>query len=240
MAAAILHVVQHQQARQQRKPRLFRKRVHPLEEYEDEEVIRKKYRLTKDLILDLYDEIGEDLEPETSRNHAVKGIDKLLCALRFYATGSFQDTVGEGFGVHRSTVSRIITKVTDSICRLRHRYIKFPQGRDEAQRTKRQFHAIDGFPNVLGAIDGSLIAIKTPSEDEPNYVSGRKTGHHLNVLAVCSANLEFTYIVAKFPGSSNDAYIWNNSGLCRKFQQGRMPEGWLIGDSGYVLPQFSN
>ena len=80
---------------------------------------------------------------------------------------------------------------------------------------KENFHQIArkhghaGFPNVLGAIDGALISIKTPDEDEFIYVS-RKGGHSLNVLAACDANLKFTYLVAKYPGSTNDSYIWNN------------------------------
>ena len=36
------------------------------------------------------------------------------------------------------------------------------------------------FPNVLGCIDGILIEIKGPSENEPDYVN-KKEFHSLNV-----------------------------------------------------------
>ena len=50
--------------------RLFRDRLHPLDAYDDIEIVRR-YRLSRELILELYDYIGEHLEPQTPRNHAI-------------------------------------------------------------------------------------------------------------------------------------------------------------------------
>ena len=58
--------------------------------------------------------------------------------------------------------------------------------------------------NVLGAIDGTLINIVAPTEDENIYVN-RKGNHSMNILAVCNAKMLYTYVVSKFPGSTNDA-----------------------------------
>ena len=99
---------------------------------------------------------------------------------------------------------------------------------------KQHFHDIAGFPHVIGAIDGTLISIKAPKTDEHRYVS-RKGGHSLNILAICDADLMITYIVAKYPGATNDSFIWMVSNLCEKFVEGRYPDSWLIGHSRYSV-----
>lgn len=53
------------------------------------------------------------------------------------------------------------------------------------------FYDISSFPNVLGAIDGTLIPIQWMSgDDEPNYVC-RKQYHAINVQAICDAELTY-------------------------------------------------
>ena len=140
--------------------------------------------------------------------------------------------MGDGLGLHRSTVSRIITRVTAAICRLKHTFIKFPRNEDEVQQTKEQFYNKAHFPNVLGAIDGTLVPIIAPKDEENIYVS--RKGHSLNVLAVADATMKFTYVVSKFPGSTNDGYIWTTCALHGKFERGEM-DGLLLGDSGCVF-----
>ena len=88
-----------------------------------------------------------------------------------------------------------------------------------------------GFPNVLGAIDGTLISIIAPKQYENLYVS-RKGGHALNILAICDSKMKFSYVVAKYPGATNDAYIWANSRLFTLFERGDINDSYLLGDSG--------
>lgn len=66
------------------------------------------------------------------------------------------------------------------------------------------------------------------------YVN-RKNYHSINVQAVCDSKLRFVNIVAKWPGSTNDSFILENSALKDMFERGAIPEGWLLGDSGYPL-----
>ena len=107
---------------------MFRDMLNPLDTYDDIEIVQR-FRLSRQLILDLYDQIGYGLQPATHRNHAIPGILQIFCALRFYASGSFQTVVGDCIHIHRSSVCRIVAKVTRAICRLRNRYIKFPRQR---------------------------------------------------------------------------------------------------------------
>ena len=135
-------------------------------------------------------------------------------------------------GVHRSSVSRIVRRVTAKICNLRHRYIQFPRTRENISAVKQDFYHISQFPNVIhvGSVDGTLIPIKIPVTNEHLYVS-RTGGHNINMLAVCDALLQFMYVVSKYPGSANDSFIWMNCYLRQQFERKEI-QVWLLGDSG--------
>ncbi|KAK0140608.1 putative nuclease HARBI1 [Merluccius polli] len=74
------------------------------------------------------------------------------------------------------------------------------------------FAEIAGFPNVIGAIDCTHIAIKAPSEGEYAYVN-RKHFHSLNVQIICDAQMRLTNIVARWPGSTHDSFVLTNSSV---------------------------
>ena len=46
-------------------------------------------------------------------------------------------------------------------------FIKFPKTGGQARQTSQEFQDISCFPQVVGALDGSLIPSKAPKED-PN------------------------------------------------------------------------
>ena len=66
----------------------------------------------------------------------------------------------------------------------------------------------------------------------------RKGFHSLNVQAVVDSTGRFQNIVARWPGSNHDAFIWANSRLCHSFEEGAYGEGWLLGDSAYPLRRY--
>lgn len=90
------------------------------------------------------------------------------------------------------------------------------------------FLEINGFPKVLGCIDGTHIALKVAKEDQHVY-RNRKGYDSLNVQAICNASNEITQLTVKWPGSTHDSFMWRNCDLADKFEAGDMPEGWLLG-----------
>ena len=63
---------------------------------------------------------------------------QVLLALWFYATGTFQDVIGELIGISQVTASRPITRVTDVLVRHVSEWVKMPTRR-EANITKWKF-----------------------------------------------------------------------------------------------------
>ena len=101
----------------------------PLEVYNDSAVIQR-YRLPRELIRQLLGTISEDLRRATRRNFALTPQVQLLAALRFYATGSFQQVVGDGQGLSKASVCRSVQAVTYSLLRLVPQHVHF-HTRDE-------------------------------------------------------------------------------------------------------------
>jgi len=108
---------------------------------------------------------------------------QLMITLKFYATGTFQATVGDLFGVDQGTTSRTITRVTRALLRRMSTYVHLPN-QHEADIQKAEFFKMARFPNVIGCVDGTHIRIIAPSENEYEYVN-RKNQHSINVQVRC-------------------------------------------------------
>lgn len=231
--AAILALVEEDHQRVRR--RILRDRQNPLDSLDDRALIAK-YRLSRACILDLCHELNDELQHPTRRSHPLPVSLQLLAALRYYGTGTFFLGVGDTLGIGKTVVSYCVRDVSRAISTMSPRYITFPGDNQSQQNTKTDFYNMYGFPNCLGAIDGTLIPILAPPAalDEPAFVC-RKGYHAINAQAICNGRLLFTNAVVKWPGSTHDAFVWANCRLARKFEGGDFGESWLIGDSGYPL-----
>ncbi|XP_071139758.1 putative nuclease HARBI1 [Mytilus edulis] len=157
-----------------------------------------------------------------------------MTTLRILAKGDFLSEVADLHGISIASASRIVQSVCNAMCD-RIQNIQFPRGEEEQRKIKQRFFEISSFPNVLGAIDGTLIPIKGMSGvDEPNCVC-RKQYHAINVQAICDAELKFTNTVVRWPGATHDAFILANSNI-PTIMEGQ--NGWLLGDSGYGLKKW--
>lgn len=69
-------------------------------------------------------------------------MQKLLVALRFYATGNFLITAGELVGISEPSACRIIQQVTYTLAELRPYDIKMPQNDEEILKVSNNFYKI--------------------------------------------------------------------------------------------------
>lgn len=73
--------------------------------------------------------------------------------------------------------------------------------------------------------------------ENPEIYRNRKHYFSINVQATCDTNLQFTNIVARWPGSTHDAQIFDNSVLCAQFENIEYT-GILLGDGGYGCKKY--
>lgn len=90
-----------------------------------EEHFRKRYRFRRDTVQVLCELLRDELAPLVRTNNAFTLEQRVCCALRFFATGTFQMEVGNGEGASQSTMCRIISKVSYCLSEHANELIKF-------------------------------------------------------------------------------------------------------------------
>lgn len=151
----------------------------------------------------------------------VSPLQQLLITLRFYTTGTFQLVDGDLFGVSQPTISRIVKRVSGVIASHYNEVIRFPQG-NALLHVQRGFMDIGGIPGIVGAIDCTHIPIQSPGGMNAELYRNRKGFYSINVQAICDHQCNFTNIVARWPGSTHDSRIFDNSNICAKFEERRI------------------
>ncbi|XP_037508697.2 putative nuclease HARBI1 [Rhipicephalus sanguineus] len=210
-----------------------------------EETFRLRYRLTKDMARWLCEELRHDLERRRTGTRTAATVEQqVLCALRFFATGSYQGAIAsdEDLATSQSSVSRSIHAVVEAIVeRLGDEWIAFPASAQELAAAKEGFLNMDArFAGCIGAVDGTFICIRAPYDTDDNNKAAyfcRKGYYALNAMVVCDATLRITALEPTYPGSVHDAFVWRASTLSREFSAGSRGQGgeFLLGDSAYPL-----
>ncbi|XP_033747957.1 putative nuclease HARBI1 [Pecten maximus] len=183
MAMNLLFDILGEEGNRVRRPRVHYDRSSPLADLNDDQ-LRARYRFGRAGIEFIIGIVRDRLEYPTKRSNALSVEMQVLIALRFYATGTFQQVVGDTIMADKSTVSRVIRKVSEVLSSLIPQFIKWPVNRQDKLKIQQGFYQHGGFPGVVGSIDGTHIRIQAPTKDEPNFVN-RKGYHSINVQAVC-------------------------------------------------------
>ncbi|XP_070382829.1 putative nuclease HARBI1 [Dermacentor albipictus] len=199
----------------------------------------RRFRLSKGTVRLLCDELAGQLEAERATGLSVER--KVLCALRFFATGSFQASVGseETIRVSQSTVSECVRRVAEAVVNAgaRNKWVRFPKTAEEKAAVKEGFLRRGVIPGVIGCVDGSLIAIIAPKGERKAVFMCRKGYYALNCMFICDADMKILALDPLRPGSDHDVFVWRTTWLRRRFQAGRIVNAgeYLLGDSGYPL-----
>ena len=121
--------------------------------------------------------------------------------------------VANAFDIGKSTVSKVVRRVTMAISRLLGpQYTKHPQTIEKVEEMATHFQQRHGFPQCIGAIDGTHIGIKKPSEKASDYIN-RKGSYTMNIQACADYKYCFFDVAIKWPGSVHDTRIFSNSAL---------------------------
>ncbi|XP_018368221.1 PREDICTED: putative nuclease HARBI1 [Trachymyrmex cornetzi] len=103
-------------------------------------------------------------------------------------------SIATKFGVGRAMAFRALWRVTYTLHCVAPRFIRWPRNQVALDVIER-FQRSCGFPNVIGAIDGTHIKIRTSNEDADSYIN-RKGFHSMNVQMICDSRGLFTHCYA--------------------------------------------
>ncbi|KAJ1137376.1 hypothetical protein NDU88_003785 [Pleurodeles waltl] len=121
------------------------------------------YRLDSATIQELCAQLEPDL---MSAIHHPTGIPpqlQVLSVLHFLASGPFQTTVAIASGMSQPMFSNVLSRVLSALLKHMRSYIVFPQVED-LPTVKGDFYALGHIPNIIGAIDGTHVALVPPQE----------------------------------------------------------------------------
>lgn len=141
--------------------------------------------MSKTQFAEVLEYVKDDLESGRRCSKLAPSL-KLAIALRFYATGAYQRTLGEEYmlAVSQKAASNAIEEVTPlleaKLCQVK---IKFPQTAADKQKIKERFYNKTGFPGIIGCIDGTHVSILKPVANEHLYID-RFGKHSINVQLV--------------------------------------------------------
>jgi hypothetical protein len=208
-------------------------------------IFKSIYRLTRETAHHLIEDISPHLPARVRQEISLPDNLLVLCALHFYAQGSYQKSVSQdiNFPMCQSSVSNCINAITTTLNDHFAHLIKFPITEAARHNEKQKFmNLLNGFPGIIGAIDCTHIRIHPPPIDGENpgilYLN-RKGFHSINTQCIVGADLMLLAINARYPGSVHDSAIWATSQvrnfLSTAYENDELQSSWLIGDSGYPL-----
>lgn len=149
---------------------------------------------------------------DTVMRKAISLDKRVAIALYRLATSAEDRTVANLFGVSRSSVNLIFREFCDVVVRcLEARLVRLPRPH-EMKEHLRQFAAITGFPQCVGALDGCHIEVCPPKEHAADYYN-YKGWYSSILLAVVDHRYKFMYVNVGSPGRNHDAAVFERSRL---------------------------
>ena len=128
---------------------------------------------------------------------------QVLVTLRYLRKGSFVSECGNLHGISKSSVCRAVEDVTTSIYANGLKISNSQVGTKTYWILKEFFFTIAVLPNVIGSIDGILIPIIAPKDNEADFVC-RKEFHAINVQAVADDYLRYEFLWFILDGSNSN------------------------------------
>jgi hypothetical protein len=140
--------------------------------------------------------------------------------------------IQERFQHSGETVHRYFYAVLRALVRLHEEMVLLPLPTVTPWEIKRKTRFWPYFKDCIGALDGSHIRARVPESDTSRF-RNRKGFLSQNVLAACTFNLRFCYVLAGWEGSAHDSRVLNHARSDSDFV---IPnDKYYLADAGYGL-----
>lgn len=204
----------------------------------DADNFRAMFRMTRPTFMEVcsYLQRLPAFNPRPGGKHAISVDKQLLMTLWYLGCQENVNRVADRFGMSLSSVIRCRNRVLNSINTDLLHFIKWPRN-EELQALVNLFSQRNGFPGIVGALDGTHIEIRKPENHAASYIN-RKQFYSLQLQAVCDFEMKFTHVFMGYPGSCHDARVCRNSDLWNNGPQMCGVMNHIIADAAYPLKNW--
>ncbi|KAJ8939837.1 hypothetical protein NQ314_010966 [Rhamnusium bicolor] len=169
------------------------------------------FRISKAVINDIAVKFeGSDrYKRHTGQYGKISALNQVLIFLWFigHQTASFCDVI-DRIDVTIRSLHRIIKRMAIFLCNLSPQIITWPSNNEK--RIIEQHFRENGFPNIIGVIDGSHLKIDKPENDPDSYINRQC---YYSVQVVCDHTIKSRDIFVDYRGSVHDSRVYRNSPL---------------------------
>jgi hypothetical protein len=209
-------------------------------DHKDRPLFRRHLRMTYESFGILLERIREHVDVDTQmgflRGGKIIPEVHLYATIRYLAGASYSDICifcGISVPSFYCVIWRTIHAINKSI------RIDFPFTPQQCADVAAKFENISHngvIKNCVGAVDGYLLAIATPSKryakNVRSYFSGHYQKYGINIQACCDADCRFTFLGVGGPGVTKDRQGIKESGLFDKIE--KLPVGYVcVADCAY-------
>ncbi|XP_038154123.1 uncharacterized protein LOC119791856 [Cyprinodon tularosa] len=161
-------------------------------------------------------------------------IDELFLFLMYLAVGSTHRDLGERFGIHRTTVSRIITTWANFLYDLLGRQRLWLPREVMRARLPVEFAL---FPDTQVVLDCTEIYCQTPSDLmlQSEVFSTYKSHSTLKAMIGIAPHGAITFVSALYAGSMSDREIFKQSGIISVLE----PDMAIMVDRGFLVDNLA-
>lgn len=197
-----------------------------------EEECLETLHLSRQVVTDICHLLADDLTKNSNCPYLIPVAVRVMAALHFFATGSFQNPLSSTGGISQSAVSGAIHAVSNALVRHAAKFIEFPNTPESQSKVQQEFMEKFGFRGVLGVIDCTHVPLRAPADNATVYFN-KRGNYSINIQIICDATFKFTHVFANYPATTPDSSILDNSAIPAVFQKDPSLEGWLLGDTAY-------
>ncbi|KAH7967542.1 hypothetical protein HPB49_025506 [Dermacentor silvarum] len=140
-------------------------------------------------------------------------VEKRVAVALYRLCSTAEDrTISELFSLGRSTVNKIYKEFCAAVLQnLEEAWLKMPAPAD-IEDHMREFHAMTGFPQGVGALDGCHFPVSPPKEHASDY-HNYKGWYSMILLAMVDHRYRFRYTNVGSPGRCHDVFVYGRSTL---------------------------
>ena len=187
-----------------------------------EEWWKENFRMTQDTFKMLCSYLHPYLVKKTTRSRNPISVEQRVAVTIWrLATNVELRTISTLFGLGQSTVGKIVNETCSAITTyLLNKFVRIPEG----QRLDENIEGFEhrrGFPQAVGAIDGTHIPIICPEDSSTDYYN-RKCFYSIIMQAVVDYQGLFIDVYIGWPGKVHDARVFVNSSFHKGMVNGTL------------------